>query len=98
MPPALRFPNLGAESFLLSIDYSLEGRPAVHLRDVGHQLRPSLRIDAITRELQIHELRRDADIGDAELVPDQPLLVADFTFEVVEHRREFLVDGLLNRR
>src|ERR1700730_1238998 len=88
--------NLASEGRLLFLDRRLEPRPAMDPVEVGDQLRPSLRIDAVSRQHEIHKLGCDADIRDAELVADQEFVVAELAFQVVEHRGKIGIDDLLD--
>src|SRR5215475_1967914 len=83
-----------AEHRTLFLDERLERRPLVHGRDEARELRPALRIDADAGVAEVHELRRDADVGDREALPYERVAVAELALEIVEERRQLLVDRL----
>src|SRR5580765_4245534 len=85
-----------AEHRPLFLDERLERRPLMHGRDEARELRPPLRIDAHAGVTKVHEVRRDADVGDREALADERVAVAQLALEIVEERRQLLVDRLLH--
>jgi len=72
------------ENGLLLLDDRLEARSREDARDVGRQPGPTLRIDLALAMAKAHELDARRDVGDRELVTDQPIIVAEFSLQVVE--------------
>ena len=63
---------------LFFFDDRLEARPREHALDVGSQSGPALRIDFTLSVAEAHELDAGRDVGDRELVSDQPIIVTEF--------------------
>src|SRR4029077_14759963 len=76
----------------------LERRPLVDARDPARQLRPALRVRAEATVPEVHELCSDPGVGDRERLADEERAAAELALEVVEERRQLLVDRLLDRR
>src|ERR1044072_2407637 len=85
-----------AEQRTLRLDRLPERGTLVDSRHPAGESRPPAPVDADTHVAQVHELRRDADVGDRERVADEEGTVAELTLQGVEGRRRLVVDRLLD--
>src|SRR4029077_12856672 len=87
-----------AERRAFLLDQALDRRAGEHVVDVALELRPALPIDVEARVAQVDELGAERDVGDREAGTRNDRRVAELAREVVEQRRQVLLDRLLHHR